>query len=212
MAKSRKTDTSKLYAHVVLDRSGSMQSCASDTVGGYNAYCESLPGSARVSLTTFDSVSIDLVRDAVTPTAGKIAAEEFVPRGSTPLLDAVGRTVADATVRSKGYDRVALVVLTDGLENASREFTRERLSALLKEKQEKDGWLVIYLGANQDAWAVGQAFGTVAANTMSYDTKNMKESLASVGAATARYAEAPSPQVGRAQAAFTPAERSRSKG
>ena len=210
MAKGKK-ESNKLYAHVVLDRSGSMSSCATDTVGGYNAYVDGLPKDAKVSLTTFDSVSIDLVRDAVAPLAGKIAPEEFVPRGSTPLLDAVGRTIADATIRSRGFDRVALVVLTDGLENASREFTRDKIASVLKEKQEKDGWLVVYLGANQDAWAVGQTFGMVAGNSMSYDTKNMSAALASVGAATARYTAAENAQVGRMRASFTAGERFRAK-
>ncbi len=203
--------SNSLYAHVVLDRSGSMLSCAADTVGGYNAYVDGLPKGAKVSLTTFDSVSIDLVRDAVEPSAGKITPAEFVPRGGTPLFDAVGRTVADATTRSAGFDRVALVILTDGHENQSREFTAEKLKALLKDKQEKDGWLVIYLGANQDAWAAGQTFGTAMANTMSYDTKNMRASLESVSAATSRYATAESAQGGRAKAAFSAGERARAK-
>ena len=77
--------SSKLYAHVVLDRSGSMQSCASDAVGGYNAYAAKLPEAARVSLTLFDSEGVDLIRDAVAPAVAGLSADEYVPRAATPL-------------------------------------------------------------------------------------------------------------------------------
>ena len=155
---------SQLYAHVILDRSGSMHDCAADAVGGYNAYVTKLPTTARVSLTLFDTDGIDLVRDAVEPVAARLTDDEYVPRSTTPLYDAVGRTIADVEKRSKGFDRVALVILTDGLENASREFTREDILKSLTRKQEQHGWLVVYLGANQDAWEVGQKFGSSSPN------------------------------------------------
>ena len=103
----------------------------------------------------------------------------------TPLYDAIGQTIAGAEGRSKGFDRVALVILTDGLENASVKFKRDDVLKLLKDKQGRDGWLVIYLGTNQDAWAVGKQFGTVADNSMSIDADKIGVAMDSVSRATA---------------------------
>ncbi len=168
-----------------------------------------LPAAACVSLTLFDSSGIDLVRDAVAPPDAVLKDGEFEPRGMTPLYDAIGQTIADAEGRSKGFDRVALVILTDGLENASVEFKRDDVLKLLKENQERDGWLVIYLGANQDAWAVGKQFGTVADNSMSFDADKIGVAMDSVSRATASYFTAPSSGVIRRASLVRSARRPR---
>lgn len=199
----------KLYAHVVLDRSGSMGSVRESTIDAFNEYLNGLAVdanlSARISLTIFDSESIDLIRDNLkAKDAPKLTATEYVPRGGTPLYDAIGKTVAaiDAQERRDG-ENVALVVLTDGMENQSREHTKESIKALLGDRQKNKNWLVIYLGANQDAFAEGAKFGTAALNTMSYTTANMGATMKSAHAATSRYAASGL----RASAAFTDDER-----
>ena len=201
----------RLYAHVLLDRTASMAACAADAVGGYNTYVTNLPATACVSLTLFDSGGIDLVRDAVAPPDAALKDGEFAPRGMTPLYDAIGQTIADAEGRSKGFDRVALVILTDGFENASVEFKRDDILKLLKEKQERDGWLVIYLGANQDAWAVGKQFGTVADNSMSIGADKIGVAMDSVSRATASYLASDSAQLGRDMSGFSREERQKAK-
>jgi hypothetical protein len=201
----------RLYAHVVLDRSGSMRSCADDAVGGYNSYVAQLPATARVSLTLFDTGGIDLVRDAREPAAASLAIGEFQPRASTPLYDAIGHTVAEIEKRCAGFDRVALVFLTDGFENASTRFKRDDILKLLKEKQERDGWLVIYLGANQDAWKVGEQFGTVADNSMSVDPGQFGVALHAASYATTSYTESSDRQSGRALSGFSREDRARAK-
>ena len=188
-----------------------MHDCAADAVGGYNAYVTKLPKTARVSLTLFDTEGIDLVRDAVEPAAARLTDDEYVPRDTTPLYDAIGRTIAEAEKRSKGFDRVALVILTDGFENASCEFTREDVLKLLTRKQEQDGWLVVYLGAKQDAWEVGQKFGSSSPNTMSFDVRNVGVVMASAADATNRYADSKDAQLGRLEAGFSLLERERAK-
>lgn len=200
-----------LHAHVVLDRSSSMRSCAAEAVAGYNAYVETLPSGSRVSLTLFDTGGIDLVRDAVEPAAAPLAEGEFEPRGMTPLFDAIGQAVAAAEGGRAGLDRVALVIITDGHENASQEFTREAILKLLERRQEEDGWLVIYLGANQDAWEVGQQFGAVAGNSMSIDTAHLAEVMTSASRATRDYAASVDPQVGRMLSSFSEPERARAR-
>ena len=203
--------STRLYVHVVLDRSGSMDTCADDAVGGYNTYVAQLPATARVSLTLFDSEGIDLVRDALEPAAASLPIGEFQPRAGTPLYDAIGYTVAEVEKRSAGFDRVALVILTDGFENTSTHFKRADVLKLLREKQERDGWLVIYLGANQDAWVVGEQFGTVADNSLSVESGQFGVALDSVSRATRSYTESSNRQTGRALSSFSREDRARAK-
>lgn len=197
-----------LHAHVILDRSGSMESCRESTVSAFNEYVTSLRNEKgikpRISLTQFDTDGIDRLRkrEKVKQTR-ELTVDEYQPRSMTPLLDAVGRTVMTMRSEAKEGERQAVVILTDGLENASREWTRDRLRALLDEVQEKLGWLVIFLGADQDAFAEGATFGTVAMNTASYSTRNMAQTMAAAGRATMSYARSGV----RADAAFTADER-----
>ena len=201
----------KLYAHVLLDRSGSMESCRDTTIDAFNEYVGSLAMkedlTARLSLTLFDSEGIDLIEDSVE--AGKfpkLTREQFEPRAMTPLFDAIGKTVShiDRIKLCKG-ENVALVILTDGLENNSREFDRAAVRALIEGRQKDKGWLVIYLGANQNAWAEGAAIGMHAGNVMDYDTANIGATMAATARRSLAYA-----QTGDAGAeAFTDEERRR---
>ena len=157
--------TKKLYAHVLLDRSGSMETCRDSTIDAFNEYVNSLAKddkvSSRVSLTTFDSESIDLIADNVkAKDCPKLTRKTFEPRACTPLNDAIGRTVAriDGEKRRDG-ENIAFVILTDGLENASQEYSKDAVKKLLDGRQKDKNWLVIYLGANQDAFAEGAARG-----------------------------------------------------
>ena len=203
--------TSKLTVHVVLDRSGSMQSIKDDTIGAFNEYVSTLAKDApksHLSLTIFDSQSVDTIVDN-SPIADvkPLDGNTYQPRGGTPLFDAIGKTVG-LLAAADGKNK-ALVIITDGQENASREYRRETIKSLLTEKQDKDNWLVLYLGANQDAFAEGAMFGTKAGTTMDYSATGagMRGMMQSVGAATARYASSGSLTV----AAFTDDERKAAK-
>lgn len=198
------------YAHVVLDRTGSMGHIREATVGAYNEYCESLKADpdidVRISLTIFDSQSIDLIREKCTPDAAKITEDEYVPRAMTPLYDAIGKTVYAAEPVAKEYKRVAFVILTDGQENASREWTKAGVKALLERKQKDDNWLIVYLGANQDGMAEGVALGAMAANSMTYgaDQKNIGGTFAVAATRSSNYAK-----TGDLKSGFTDADRKR---
>jgi len=169
-----------LYAHILLDRSGSMESIRESAIDGVNEYIGSLANDkevdSRISLTIFDSSGIDLIRDNID--AGRCAplrGDEFQPRAMTPLNDAIGRTIAEieAGTRRDG-ENVAFIILTDGLENASHEYNRAAIKALLERVQKEKNWLVLYLGANQDAFQEGVAHrGTTHGHTMQYDTHNV---------------------------------------
>lgn len=198
---------SKLTVHIVLDRSGSMASVRDDTIGAFNTYVSDLAKAqpkSTLSLTIFDSAGIDTILEEVDITKVKpLDRESYVPRASTPLYDALGVVIAKLTA-AKGKNK-ALVIITDGYENASREHSKASIKAMLDEKQEKDNWLVIYLGADQDAFAAGSAFGAQVGNTMNYSksAKGLRSSFAAASASTARFSVSGS----LSDAAFTTEER-----
>jgi len=169
------TKTEPIHIAVVLDRSGSMAGIASDIVGGFNQYLseqQQRPGSARMTLVQFDGEDPFevLVDGRDLEDVAPLTAEAYQPRGVTPLLDAVGRMILrvdnDIAARARGLpaeDQV-MVIITDGLENASREFTRDQVFAMTEERRQA-GWVFVFLGADQDAYAEGTRVGVAAANT-----------------------------------------------
>ena len=202
----------KVHVGIVLDRSGSMEDCRTDAIGAVNSYLRQVKDDqemdARISLTTFDSQGIDLIRDRV-PARGcaELGVEEFQPRAQTPLLDAVGHGVSHLDRQKEAGERCILAIMTDGLENASREYTKETVKALLERKQKENGWLVLYLGAGHDAWAQAHGLGLYAGNVAAFEKSAMLGSLRAMGTRSKRYAAAPNPSVEAAVGGFTDAER-----
>jgi hypothetical protein len=155
----------------ILDRSGSMASIREDAIGGFNSFLEdqqAVPGEARFTLVQFDNV-YEVVYDAVDlRQVSPLSHGTFVPRGATALLDAVGRTIDDvgrrlhATPESQRPAHVIVAILTDGMENASTDYTLEQVRTLIDQQQTVYGWDFIYLGANQDAIRVGQSLSIAA--------------------------------------------------
>lgn len=150
---------------VVLDRSGSMHVCQSDAEGGLNRFVEEQkkqPGEARFTLVQFDT-EYEFVHRAVP--IQDVPPCSLVPRGNTALLDAVGRAIVETGERlakMSEADRpglVVFVILTDGQENSSREFSRAKVREMIAHQQDVYKWQFIYLGANQDAFAEAGALG-----------------------------------------------------
>jgi hypothetical protein len=193
-----------------------MESCRDKTIDAFNEYVGSLRAQSkagtRLSLTTFDSESIDKVIDCVRIVdVPRLTRDSFVPRGMTPLFDAIGQAVsATDKVTLLPDERVALAILTDGLENASREMTAESVRKLLTDRQERSNWLVQYLGANQDAWSVGAQIGVAQAHAMDYDVGSIQPAMESAAKSMGRYRAAPA-VLARRVASFTPDERSAAK-
>lgn len=206
----------KLYVHVILDRSGSMEQCRDATIKAFNGYVKELAGSAastRLSLTIFDSDGIDLVIDTLRVRDVKpLTRDDFVPRALTPLYDAVGLTVLNIDkVTLLPNERVAVAILTDGLENASREFTADTVKAILSQRQSQHKWLVQYLGANQDAWEVAGDIGVAEANAADFSTEHVGAAMQASAASVRRFQSAPI-AMALSAAAFTPKERSAARG
>lgn len=159
----------------ILDRSGSMQSIRTDAIGGFNTFIadqKQLPDQAAFSLVLFDDryeVPIDRVPLQDVP---DLTEASFVPRGSTALLDAIGKTIAAISARTEEVDKVIIAILTDGQENTSIEFTGNQIKQIIEQQQAK-GWTIIYLGANQDAFAVGASLGVAAGSTVQYSADSV---------------------------------------
>ncbi len=205
-----KTKKQRLLAHVILDRSGSMSTNMDEAINGVNHYIKDLAADTglkvRASVTIFDSTSIDLIRDRAKAKKWRdITLDECAPRASTPLLDAVGQTVN--AISAKEGENVAIAVMTDGYENASHEFTKEQIAALLKEKQEKENWLVLYLGANHDAWGQAGHIGMAQAMTMDTRPDNMGATLSAASKNVRSYGLTGS----QANAVFTDEQRRKAK-
>ena len=137
----------------ILDRSGSMRGSEDDTIGGYNAFLakqQKEEGNAVVTTALFDH-EYSLLHDWVDLRQVRpITHEEYSVRGRTALLDAVGYTIAKVTERAADtvdHDGAVFVIITDGRENASREYTHEQVHAMIEERQQR-GWEFIFLGAD----------------------------------------------------------------
>lgn len=186
---------SPLYAHILLDRSGSMENCRDTTIDAFNEYVMGLRRSddvdARLSLTIFDSNSIDTLAHAE-PAASflELSRQNYVPRASTPLLDAIGQVVAEIDkVALRKDEKVGLVILTDGQENASKEHTKTTIRKLLTDRQDNKGWLVTFLGADVDAFADAGAIGIHPGKYMHLKKGHIIAALRSSYASQARYTQ-----------------------
>lgn len=153
--------TTRSHISVILDRTGSMESIRDDVIGGFNAFLvqqQAAPGAATFTLVQFDSQDPYEVLQAHVDLAGvpPITREQYVPRASTPLYDAIGRGILELEValakQSKATrpDRVVFVIVTDGAENASTEFDRARVGRLIDAKKGL-GWQFVFLSADLDA-------------------------------------------------------------
>lgn len=152
----------------ILDRSGSMSGLESDTIGGYNAMLEKQkkePGEAVITTVLFDD-RYELLHDRICIKGiAPITEKEYFVRGSTALLDAVGRTIGKIdraqkhTVEDERAEHVMFIITTDGLENASREFSNEKVKQMIEHQKKTYGWEFIFLGANMDAAAEAERFG-----------------------------------------------------
>ena len=155
----------RLNVSMLLDCSGSMEACRPIVLNAVNRYlCElqtaEVKSDTRLSLTLFNSLAIEAVRDRVPAGAcPDLRDVEYRPSGSTPLLDAVGYAAALLDCLSESDEQRVLVIVTDGLENASRQFSHDSICNMIEHKRRVQDWLVLYLGADHDSQAQGNRIG-----------------------------------------------------
>ncbi|WP_330228098.1 VWA domain-containing protein [Nocardia sp. NBC_00508] len=197
---------------VLLDRSGSMQSIKSDTEGGFAAYIEQqreVPKSIEVTLAQFDTEYECLYANR--PIA-EVPPPSLQPRGMTALYDAVGKLVTDVgadLAKRPEQERpgtVIVVVLTDGHENSSKEWSHAAVKSLITQQQDVYNWTFLFLGANMDAVAIGTEMGFAPGQSITYAAAPGGVSGA-FGAAAAYSTRAQSAPVGAPRPVFTEAER-----
>jgi len=175
----------------ILDRSGSMDSIKKDVVGGYKTFVEDqkkLGDNASMTLVQFDN-EYELVFSHV-PIQYVDAKLNFYPRGMTALRDAVGRTIKTTGERlsklseAERPNKVMIIVLTDGEENASNEFSHSQIREMVKLQQNVYNWQFVFLGANIDSFAVGGSLGVNAFTTSNYQATEQGVAYALGGLST----------------------------
>lgn len=152
----------------ILDRSGSMFNLVSDTIGGFNSMIESQkkePGEAYVTTVLFDDY-YELLHDHINlREIHPITDEEYYVRGCTALLDAIGKTInsigarLNDTPEDERPDKVIFVIMTDGYENKSKEFTKSQVKEMVEHQQNKYSWTFMFLGSDIDAVAEAKSLG-----------------------------------------------------
>lgn len=141
----------------LLDRSGSMQGLETDTIGGFNSFVEKQAQQGRTLLTTvlFDD-RYEILHNGCDAAKARLDAEQYYTRGSTALLDAVGKTILDVGLRlaktpePERPGKILFVITTDGQENASTEFSYSKIQEMITHQRDKYGWEFIFMGANID--------------------------------------------------------------
>ncbi len=170
-------DQSLMELVFILDRSGSMSGKESDTIGGFNSLIEKQKGEegdALVTVVLFDD-QYEVLYDRVSlKTIPKMTTKEYFVRGSTALFDAVGKTVnhikavQDGTEEASRPGKTMFVIITDGLENSSREYRSDVVKNLV-ETRKKEDWEFLFIGANIDSAAEASKIGIDECRAASYE-------------------------------------------
>lgn len=181
---------------MVLDRSGSMGPVQLQTIESFNKFLrdqQALPGEASLSLIQFDDLYEPNYVAAPLKSAAFLTTQTYQPRGLTALLDALGKTLTDTGNRLAALQeharpqRVLFVIYTDGLENASVEYTREKVFQMIKHQREVYKWEFLYLGANQDAIATAAGMGIARTSAATVCGQTVNSTYAAVSRKVAAY-------------------------
>ena len=172
---------------VVMDRSGSMSSCREQTIDGFNEFLrqqKAADGEAVVYYTQFDNEYEIVHNYKPVNDMPFLDHGSYIPRGSTALMDAVGRTIikVGADLAAKAEDErpsvVIFVIQTDGYENASQEFTRQRIRDLISEHRDLWKWQFLFLGASEESMREGAAMGVSRDTSLNYVGASSKNAFA----------------------------------
>ena len=185
------TATDYTYLGIVADRSGSMIRIREDAEGGLKTLIKDqreLPGKLTVNLFEFDDQFSEVPAEV-------IDVWSLTPRGSTAMLDAIGKAMTmvgerlAAMPEDERPDKVVFAIVTDGKENASCEWQHDQVAKLIAQQQNDYGWQVVFTAANMDAAAVGQGLGVRAGSAMTFDANavNTRSAYESMSAGISSY-------------------------
>ncbi|MCR5390532.1 MAG: VWA domain-containing protein [Lachnospiraceae bacterium] len=170
----------------ILDRSGSMAGLEADTIGGYNSMLDKQKrekGEAIISTVLFDDRTEILHDRKNIQNVERITDEEYYVRGGTALLDAVGGAIHHISRIQKEMpeeerpEKTLFIITTDGLENASRWYSYEKVKRMLEKKKKRNHWEFVFLGANIDAVEVAGRFGVAANRAVRYECDSVGTAL-----------------------------------
>ena len=187
----------------IIDRSGSMGGLESDTIGGFNAMLkeqQAVEGEAVVTTVLFDD-KYELLHDRIDIRAvSPLTEKNYTVGGNTALLDALGKTirkirdVQEHTAENYRAEKVLFIIITDGEENASREYSAERIKARIEYQKQKYGWEFVFFGANMDAVLEAEKLGISAEYAQNYraDASGTSTAYSAISAISTAYRGAPS--------------------
>ena len=163
-----------ILINFVLDKSGSMDAIRSATISGFNEFKNDQAresGEALLTLTLFDTSFRTACEAVPLREVPDLDHQAYAPGGCTALYDAIGHTmrITDDYVAAHKPDQVLFVIMTDGYENSSREFSRERIFQMIEDRRKLAQYEFVYLGANQDSYAVGASIGVAAGHMLDYE-------------------------------------------
>jgi len=182
----------KTYVTFLLDETGSMESHRAQTIDAFNEYLGTLKtqeAKIRFTLTQFNSARTLIVYNAApVDQVEPLTPLSYHPQATTPLYDAIMGTVqaTEAEIAGRKKAAVLCVILTDGLENASRRHTQRDVFDTIGRKT-KEGWTFLYLGADQDAWAVGSGLGIARGNTVAFTKSKIDFAIKAVSDSMGKY-------------------------
>lgn len=188
-----RTKKANMLISFILDETGSMLENKSAVIEGFNEYINSLKAkpeskTAKFTLTKFNSGKTEIIHEGIpVKDVALLTDKTYNPEDTTPLYDAIGRTIAsiDASIGS-GKNNVLFVIQTDGYENASREYTREKIFDLIADRK-ASGWTFVFIGADIDTYAVGATLGISKGNIATYSGANTRGAMSGLASATASY-------------------------
>jgi hypothetical protein len=198
----------------LLDRSGSMQSIKSDVIGGFDAFLteqRAADGDCRVTLAQFDN-EYEVVYRSVP--LSDVPPLELNPRNSTALLDSMGKLITDTAAEIDALTEddkpgsVIVAIMTDGMENASSEWRRPDVKALVEQQTNQFAWEFLYMGADQDAVEVGKDLGVKAEQAITYGRGRSREAMIAASGNVRSYRNAKRVDAAAPMPAFTEDQRS----
>jgi uncharacterized protein YegL len=181
-----------MATHIIflIDRSGSMQGKETDVIGSFNAFIsdqKKLEDDAKLTTVLFDE-HYEILHDGIDiKTVKPITRTDYYVRGSTALLDAIGRTIENVDSYVQNDDKVLFFINTDGFENASQKFNNAEINKMVTHLQDEHDWRFVFLGAGIDAFAIGSAMGISNSFNTSNTTRGISANYAAVSNLTSEY-------------------------
>lgn len=163
------------------------------TISGFNEYLQTMRKDEKnnkyeFTLTLFDTETHIVTKAMAVGDVPELTIETYKPDGMTALYDAVCMTIKD--VKPKKGEKAIAIIMTDGQENSSKEYTEKEMKAMVEEREKEGNWTFVYLGANQDSYAVAQKYGIAAGNTVNFNATSagMGATMRTVATSNVMYA------------------------